>query len=277
MLNSEQILNQKLGGRDKNFAPFDFTESMHLLDSEAKVDHFIGAHFDDAAEDDSSEPAPVLGLNLREYFQKRHLVDQLPVEPLPPIENPLEMTQNHEDWVRGQEDFKINLEQLQGLHSPDERPDGRTNVFPSELVGDASANNVFNPEAQRELAAYHENMKSAASSFDIKSWETLTQAHRKFRKNTTNARIEEAPAHGLSQTKNEKQMRRLLEMETHGDPHSRSNKASSTSLLLSASSKAAEEDKTDPGAFLLQGLGAAENSSAQSLLAQTFIEHARPE
>ena len=101
MLNSEQILNQKLGGRDKNFAPFDFTESMHLLDSEAKVDHFIGAHFDDAAEDDSSEPAPVLGLNLREYFQKRHLVDQLPVEPLPPIENPLEMTQNHEDWVRG--------------------------------------------------------------------------------------------------------------------------------------------------------------------------------
>ena len=174
MLNSEQILNQKLGGRDKNFAPFDFTESMHLLDSEAKVDHFIGAHFDDAAEDDSSEPAPVLGLNLREYFQKRHLVDQLPVEPLPPIENPLEMTQNHEDWVRGQEDFKINLEQLQGLHSPDARPDGRTNVFPSELVGDVSANNVFNPEAQRELAAYHENMKSAASSFDIKSWETLT-------------------------------------------------------------------------------------------------------
>ena len=42
MLNSEQILNQKLGSsRDKNFAPFDFTESM--LDNEAKVDHFIGA------------------------------------------------------------------------------------------------------------------------------------------------------------------------------------------------------------------------------------------
>ena len=127
------------------------------------------------------------------------------------------------------------------------------------------------------MAAYHENMKSAASSFDIKSWETLTQAHRKFRKNTTNARIEEAPAQGLSQTKNEKQMQRLLEVETHRDPHSRSNKASSTSLLLSASAKAVEEDKTDPGALLLQGLGAAENSSAQSLLAQTFIEHARPE
>jgi len=28
------------------------------------------------------------------------------------------MTQNHEDWVRGQEDFKINLEQLQGLTVP---------------------------------------------------------------------------------------------------------------------------------------------------------------
>lgn len=83
--------------RDKNFAPFDFTESMLLDGGEvAKVDHhFIGAHFDDevaAANDSSGEPAPVLGLNLREYFQKRHLVDQLPVEPLPPIENPLEMT-----------------------------------------------------------------------------------------------------------------------------------------------------------------------------------------
>jgi len=64
-----------------------------MMDNEVKVDHFIGAHFDDAAEDDSNDPgAPVLGLNLREYFQKRHLVDQLPVEPLPPIENPLEMT-----------------------------------------------------------------------------------------------------------------------------------------------------------------------------------------
>ena len=36
----------------------------------------------------------------------------MPVEPLPPIENPLEMTKNHEDWVRGQEDFKIGLEKL---------------------------------------------------------------------------------------------------------------------------------------------------------------------
>ena len=35
---------------------------------------------------------PVLGLNLKDYFDKRHLVDQPPVEPLPPIENPLEMT-----------------------------------------------------------------------------------------------------------------------------------------------------------------------------------------
>ena len=64
-----------------------------MLDGEAnKMEHLIGGHFDDTAVNDSSEPAPVLGLNLREYFQKRHLVDQLPVEPLPPIENPLEMT-----------------------------------------------------------------------------------------------------------------------------------------------------------------------------------------
>ena len=73
MLNSEQILNQKIGS-DKNFAPFDFTESM--MDNGVKVDQFIGAHFDDEADDGLQEPgAPVLGLNLREYFQKRHLVD----------------------------------------------------------------------------------------------------------------------------------------------------------------------------------------------------------
>lgn len=46
--------------------------------------------------------------------------------------------------MRGQEDFKINLEQLQGLTQPDK--DGKGNVFPSELVGDA-ASNVFNPVA----------------------------------------------------------------------------------------------------------------------------------
>ena len=40
------------------------------------------------------------------------------MEPLPPIENPLEMTQNHANWVRGQEDFKINHEQLQTLAKP---------------------------------------------------------------------------------------------------------------------------------------------------------------
>jgi hypothetical protein len=37
-----------------------------MLDNQARVDHFIGTKFDE--EDDSSEPAPVLGLNLREYF-----------------------------------------------------------------------------------------------------------------------------------------------------------------------------------------------------------------
>ena len=134
MLNSEQILNHKV--RDSSFAPFEFTES--LMDNQAKVDHFINTQFEE--EDVSTEPAPVLGLNLREYFQKRHLVDQPPVEPLPPIENPLEMTQNHEDWVRGQEDFKIGLEQLQSLQPA-------KNSFPSLLVGDASAS-AFNLETQ---------------------------------------------------------------------------------------------------------------------------------
>lgn len=60
-----------------------------------------------------NEPLP--GLNLSEYFSKRHLVDLPPIEPLPPIENPLEMTQNHEDWVRGREDFKIEHEKMQTL------------------------------------------------------------------------------------------------------------------------------------------------------------------
>jgi hypothetical protein len=52
---------------------------------------------------------------LNEYFSKRHLVDLGPIEPLPPIENPLEMTQNHEDWVRRREDFKIEHEKLEAL------------------------------------------------------------------------------------------------------------------------------------------------------------------
>ena len=35
---------------------------------------------------------PVLGLNLKDYFSKMHLADQPPMEPIPPGENPLEMT-----------------------------------------------------------------------------------------------------------------------------------------------------------------------------------------
>lgn len=49
----------------------------------------------------SIECQPVLGLNLKDYFLKRYLVDQQPEEPMPPIENPLETTQNHEEWIRG--------------------------------------------------------------------------------------------------------------------------------------------------------------------------------
>ena len=51
-------------------------------------------------------------MNLKDYFLKRHLVDQQPEEPLPPIENPLETTQNHDEWIRCQEDFKIRHEML---------------------------------------------------------------------------------------------------------------------------------------------------------------------
>lgn len=83
MLNSEQFLNQKIGNKHKEFAPFAFTES--ILEEggvagvgglESKVDHIIGAQFEEpGSEDKGSEPVPVLGLNLKEYFQRRHLVD----------------------------------------------------------------------------------------------------------------------------------------------------------------------------------------------------------
>lgn len=53
------------------------------------------------------------------------------------------MTQNHEDWVRSQEDFKINLEQLKGLS----KPQPGENAFPSELVGDVPSD-MFNLDAQ---------------------------------------------------------------------------------------------------------------------------------
>lgn len=42
----------------------------------------------------------MLGLNLNDYFLKRHLVDQQPVEPMPPMENPLETTQNEDVKIR---------------------------------------------------------------------------------------------------------------------------------------------------------------------------------
>lgn len=134
MRNNEQVLNTK----HQNFAPFEFTDSM--LENQPKFEHLIGTRFDEDV--NSGDLKPVLGLNLLEYFQKSHLVDQLPVEPLPPIENPLEMTQNHEDWVRSQEDFKINLEQLKGLT----KPEPGKGAFPSELVGDVPAD-VFNLDA----------------------------------------------------------------------------------------------------------------------------------
>lgn len=79
------------------------------------------------------------------------------------------MTQNHEDWVRSQEDFKINLEQLKGLS----KPQPGENAFPSELVGDVPAD-MFNLEAQQDMDAYTESLKSA-SSLDTKSWDALTQ------------------------------------------------------------------------------------------------------
>ena len=97
----------------------------------------------------------------------------------------------------------------------------------SEIIGDA-ASNAFNPIALKELATYNEEMKSAASSsYDIKSWETLTQAHKNFRKNTTNAKIkevEELPDNQgrLNQTKNEDLMQQhMFELKT---PHGGANR-----------------------------------------------------
>ena len=185
------MLANKLSNRDKNFAPFvEFTESLGNQ-NEPKVDHFISTRFDVEDDNDSGEPAPVLGLNLREYFQKRHLVDQIPVEPLPPIENPLEMTQNHEDWVRGQEDFKIGLEQLQSLNLPRNVSGSGArakSAFPSGLVSedvDVPAN-VFNfPVPQKEMAAFKETIRNASTSGfvgDKTSWDALTQAHHRHAK-----------------------------------------------------------------------------------------------
>lgn len=109
-------MNQNIGSKQRLFGPFSFSDNPIVNSEDCRrlnLDHIISANFDDSSlpfDVDSSEPAPILGLNLKEYFQKRHLVDQVPVEPLPPIENPLEMTQSHEEWLRGQKDFKINLE-----------------------------------------------------------------------------------------------------------------------------------------------------------------------
>lgn len=77
---------------------------------------------------------------------------------MPPIENPLETTQNHEDWIRGQEDFKIRHEMLQSLHI------GKSNNFLGEP---SDSSHAFSVEMQRELAKFN-------ASFEQKSWETLT-------------------------------------------------------------------------------------------------------
>lgn len=107
-------------------------------------------------ESDSIEAKPVLGLNLKDYFLKRHLVDQQPVEPLPPIENILETTQNHEEWVRGQEDFKIRHEIIQG----------GINDFESL---DLNENSAFNVQLQKELEYFKEGVGNM--TFDVKQWE----------------------------------------------------------------------------------------------------------
>ena len=84
---------------------------------------------------------------------------------------------------------------MQGLQSPDASkilPPNNNNIFSSELVGDASINAFSNIEAQKEIAALHENLKSVSSSFDIKSWETLTQKHLNFHSNPADEKIMEA-------------------------------------------------------------------------------------
>lgn len=43
------------------------------------------------------------------------MVDLQPIEPLPPLENALEMTQNHQEWVRSVEDFKLENKQMEEL------------------------------------------------------------------------------------------------------------------------------------------------------------------
>ena len=249
MLNSEQLFNQKLGSKHKHFATIDFNQ--HALESQGRVDHLFSAQFDEPALEDDREPLPVLGLNLKEYFQKRHLVDQVPVEPLPPIENPLEMTQNHDDWVRSQEDFRINLERLQKLPKP-----GDKHIFASELVSD-----VFSPhEPQKEIAKLHENLKSLSSSFEVKSWETLTQKHRgEGRTRAANPQIERL---GFSQAHDA--MNDSLQRSgalTAG----KTLTSESQSLLLPANSIALIEEKVSDA----PSLGASQSSS--SLTTRTLV------
>ena len=262
MRSSEQGLGQKLADRHKDFAPFEFTESLLEGHQNQKIDHFIGAKFDDDELSGGGDPQPVLGLNLLEYFQKSHLVDQLPVEPLPPIENPLEMTQNHEDWVRSQEDFKIGLEKLKGLHKPEAGTSGA--VFPSELVGDVPAD-VFNLEAQHEMEAYTESLKSA-SSFDGEGWDALTQAHNS--RNGERGKIEEVNFNGVSQTRDEDEMQKLLEFEPGKDKQNVDAESKNNSHLFGSKSNKTKQ-------YILKDLEMGENS--QTFQVNTFIEHEQPQ
>ena len=144
------------------------------------------------------------------------------------------MTQNHANWVRGQEDFKINHEQLQTLAKPGkdiDRSDGSVkhcnNIFSSELMGDAFGAH----EIKQEMQVLRDNIRSVSNSFETKSWETLTQKHRNSMAAAADRKIEEAHAQGFSMTHRDDDFNRLLEnIDTSKD--------SSMSHVLSQKSKA---------------------------------------
>ena len=137
------------------------------------------------------------------------------------------MTQNHEDWVRGQEDFKINLEQMQQL-----QPHNANGKAEFQSIADVNNSaSAFQIEIQKEIAQFHESVPSV--SFDIKSWETLTQAHG-FGKYANNEKLDDKNVE-LSQTKNEEEMQKLLDLENEN-----AGSKNSSSQIFSTSN---EEDQ----------------------------------
>lgn len=133
----------------------------------------------------------VIGMNFEDYFHRRQLNDPQPEEPVPPFDNPLETTQNREDWIRSQEDFKIRHELAEIL-----------NRSISMLGEPLKASDEFSAEIQNELAKF-------SAYFELPSWEAITLGNNQSVSFANSQLGKEA----MSFTRNEEQGHRFLEME----------------------------------------------------------------